>query len=47
VQLGIIRCRDRGAFQSQLLSDGAVPVNPSASKEAVTRHALDEQKKDE
>jgi hypothetical protein len=29
------------------LSDRAVPVNPAASKEAVTRHALDEQKKDE
>jgi hypothetical protein len=29
------------------LSDGAVPVNPAASKEAVMLHALDEQKKDE
>ncbi len=34
-------------FQSLLLSEGAVPVNPAASKEAVMLHALDEQKKDE
>jgi hypothetical protein len=38
---------DRGVFQSLLLSDGAVPANPATSKEAVTHHALEEQKKDE
>jgi hypothetical protein len=30
-----------------LLSDGAVPVDPAALKEAVTHHALGKQKKDE
>jgi hypothetical protein len=33
------------AFQSQLRSEGAVPVEPAAFMEAVTRHALGEQKK--
>jgi hypothetical protein len=32
---------------AQLLPDGAVPVNPAAFKEAVTHHAVAEQKKDE
>ena len=29
----------------QLLSDGAIPVNPAASKEPVTHHALAQKKK--
>jgi hypothetical protein len=29
------------------LSDGAVPVNPAALKEAVTHHAFAKQKKDD
>jgi hypothetical protein len=33
-------------FFSALLSDGTVPMNPSALKEAVTHHALAEQKKE-
>ena len=34
-------------FQCQLLSDGAIPVNPAALKEAVTHHALTQKKKDD
>jgi hypothetical protein len=33
-------------FQRQLLSDGAVPVDPAALEEAVTHDALAKQKKD-
>jgi hypothetical protein len=33
------------AFQSLLWSDGAIPVDPAASKEAVMHHALAKQKK--
>jgi hypothetical protein len=29
------------------LAEGAVPVNPAASKEAVTHHAVAEHKKDD
>jgi hypothetical protein len=39
--------RDPGVFESLLLSDGAVPVDPASSKEAVMLHALENQKKDE
>jgi len=33
--------------ESPLLADGAVPVEPATTKEAVTHHALGEQKKDD
>jgi len=35
------------AFQSLLRSEGAVPVVPVAFMEAVTRHALEKQEKDD
>jgi hypothetical protein len=34
-------------MESSLLSDGAVPVDPATSKEAVTHHALDKKEKDD
>jgi hypothetical protein len=37
---------DKDVFQSLLLPEGAVPVNPAPSKETVTHHALGKQKKD-
>jgi len=46
-QLGIIRNLDGNAFQRPLLPEGTVPVNPTASKEAVMYHALANQKKDD
>ena len=44
---GIIRSQDQDFFQCLLWSDGAVPVEPAAYMEAVTHHALGEQKKDD
>ena len=41
VQLGIIRSPDQDFFQCLLWGDGAVPVNPAASKEAVTHHGIE------
>jgi hypothetical protein len=38
---------DQDSFQCPLLSKGAVPVDPATYAEAVTRHALGEQKKDD
>jgi hypothetical protein len=45
----IFRAASRAAFDFlfPLLSQGAVPVNPSALKESVTHHAVAEQKKDD
>jgi hypothetical protein len=34
-------------FQCLLWSEGAVSVDPAASKEAVTHHALEKEKKDD
>jgi hypothetical protein len=36
---------DQISLPNRLLSDGAVPVNPAAPKEAVLHHALAKQKK--
>ncbi len=44
---GIIWSWDQDVFQSPLLPESAVPVNPAASKEVVTHHALAKQKKDD
>jgi hypothetical protein len=38
---------DQDFLQSLLLSDGAVPVDALASKEAMTHHVLAKQKKDD
>jgi hypothetical protein len=45
--LGFMRSRDSHFFPGLLLSDGAVAMKPSALKEAVTHHAVAEQKKDD
>jgi hypothetical protein len=44
-KFGIGRSRNRDGFESLLWPQGAIPVDPTSSKESVAHHALAQQKK--